>query len=158
MSVPVSVVARKNPGKKDGPYKYYALAQAAGEMNFRNLCKDASDGCTVMRADIAGVLYALIDSMVNGLSEGEIVRLGEFGSFQVAVCSTGVEDKEKFNVSQVKYARIVFRPGVDLENMLKTLNFKKVATRAASQDATTPKDDGGGGKPVDPTKPKDPTA
>ena len=49
MSVPVTVVARKNPAKQNEPEKFYAMAQAAGEMNFRSLCKDASEGCTVLR-------------------------------------------------------------------------------------------------------------
>ena len=70
MSVPVTVVARKNPAKQNEPEKFYAMAQAAGEMNFRSLCKDASEGCTVMRADIAAVLYALIDSMMKSLAKG----------------------------------------------------------------------------------------
>ena len=136
MSVKVSMVARKNPAVKDSPFKFYALAQADGEMNFRRLCKYASDGCTVKRADIAGVLYALIDAMIQGLTEGEIVRLGEFGSFQVSVNSSGVEKKEDFSASQVKGAHIVFRPGIDLVEMLKTLKFSKAAT------ATLPKTDG----------------
>ena len=84
MSVPVTVVARKNPAKQNEPEKFYAMAQAAGEMNFRSLCKDASEGCTVMRSDIAAVLYALIDSMMKSLAKGEIVRFGDFGSFRLA--------------------------------------------------------------------------
>ena len=45
-------MALKNPAKQNEPEKFYAMAQAAGEMNFRSLCKDAPEGCTVMRADI----------------------------------------------------------------------------------------------------------
>ncbi|GAK37579.1 DNA-binding protein, histone-like family [Bacteroides graminisolvens DSM 19988 = JCM 15093] len=125
MSVPVTVVARKNPAKQNEPEKFYAMAQAAGEMNFRSLCKDASEGCTVMRADIAAVLYALIDSMMKSLAKGEIVRFGDFGSFQVGVSSTGVEKKDDFSANQVKGAHIIFRPGIDLTEMIKTLTFKK---------------------------------
>ena len=33
-SMNYSVVARKNPSKKDEPSKYYALAQASGELDF----------------------------------------------------------------------------------------------------------------------------
>ena len=38
-SMNYSVVARKNPSKKDEPSKYYALAQASGELDFDEMCE-----------------------------------------------------------------------------------------------------------------------
>ena len=38
MTVSYSVVPRKNPAKKSEPAKYYAQAQASGELDFQELC------------------------------------------------------------------------------------------------------------------------
>ena len=38
-SMNYSVVARKNPSKKSEPAKYYALAQASGELDFDEMCE-----------------------------------------------------------------------------------------------------------------------
>ena len=160
MSVPVTVVARKNPAKQNEPEKFYAMAQAAGEMNFRSLCKDASEGCTVMRSDIAAVLYALIDSMMKSLAKGEIVRFGDFGSFQVGVSSTGVEKKDDFSANQVKGAHIIFRPGIDLTEMIKTLTFKKKTVGKVVAENELPGGNTGGNTggtvPVNPGEEDDP--
>ena len=39
MTVSYSVVPRKNPAKKSEPAKYYAQAQASGELDFEELCE-----------------------------------------------------------------------------------------------------------------------
>ena len=41
-SMNYSVVARKNPSKKSEPAKYYALAQASGELDFDEMKSDRS--------------------------------------------------------------------------------------------------------------------
>ena len=85
MSVKYSVVMRKNPSKISEPGKYYAHAQAYGEMDFDSLCEEVNGRCTVTRADVAASVEAILESMKKALAEGRIVRLGNFGSFQIGV-------------------------------------------------------------------------
>jgi nucleoid DNA-binding protein len=59
------------------------------------------------------------------LSNGEIVRFGDFGSFQVALTSEGAETEAKFNASLIKGGKVAFRPGIDLKEMLATLKYEK---------------------------------
>ncbi len=133
MSVPVSAAARKNPSEKSSPYRYYAVAQSPGDMNFSEICELASFATTITKADISGSLEAVIKAIQMGLKEGRIIRMGEFGSLQVIVKkSEGADKQEEFHVSQVKKAGIIFRPGTELQNMVKTLKFHKVATRSKS--------------------------
>ena len=96
----------------------------------------------------AAVLKALEDEMVDGLSRGEIVRLGNIGTFQVGLRSRGAEKAEDFKAANISKARVNFRPGPVLADAMKTLNFSKVSTRAAQKG-----DGGGDGDIVD-----DPTA
>ena len=60
------------------------------------------------------------------LANGKIVRLGDFGAFQVSVSSTGAETKEKFNASLIKSSKVVFRPGIDLKEMQNNLKYEKI--------------------------------
>lgn len=85
--VTYSVVARKNMLKKDDPAKYYAQAQASGDVGLDEISTRVEKACTVHSADVVAVLKALEDEMVDGLSRGEIVRLGNIGTFQVGLRS-----------------------------------------------------------------------
>jgi predicted histone-like DNA-binding protein len=126
MSVKFKVVEKGNPGKPSEPKKFYASANADGEVTFRSLSKQIAQGSTtVSDTDVLAVLNDLNKALVLHLAEGKIVRFGDFGSFQVSLSSEGTETAEKFNSSHVKSAKIHFRPGIDLKEMLKTLHFEK---------------------------------
>jgi DNA-binding protein, histone-like, putative len=127
MAVKFSVVPRKNPSKMSEPAKYYAQAQGYGEMSFDLICKDVDSRCTATRADVAAVLNAVITTMEISLSKGEIIRLGDFGTFQVAVSSGGAATEKEFHSSLIRKPRISFRPGKLLTTLLKTLEYSQVA-------------------------------
>ena len=127
MSVKYSVVMRKNPSKISEPGKYYAHAQAYGEMDFDSLCEEVNGRCTVTRADVAASVEAILESMKKALAEGRIVRLGNFGSFQIGVRSNGATTEDEFASSMIRGTRISFRPGKLVTNMQKTHAYTQVA-------------------------------
>jgi predicted histone-like DNA-binding protein len=129
MAVRFSVVPKKNPSKMSLPAKFYAQAQGHGDMDFDSICKDVDSRCTATPADVAAVLKALLTTMEVFLGKGEIIRLGDFGTFQIAVSSTGAETAAEFHNSMIKKGRISFRPGKLLNNMLKTLEYTQVPKR-----------------------------
>lgn len=145
--VTYSVVARKNMLKKDDPPSIMPRHRPARCGAGRDLDR-VEKACTVHSADVVAVLKALEDEMVGGLSRGEIVRLGNIGTFQVGLRSRGAEKAEDFKAANISKARVNFRPGPVLADAMKTLNFSKVSTRAAQKG-----DGGGDGDIVD-----DPTA
>jgi predicted histone-like DNA-binding protein len=127
MSVKYSVTQKGNPMKPEEPKKWYATAKASGEFTFRKLAKEIADGSTtVSDTDVLAVLNDLTKVLRRHLENGEVVRFGDFGSFQVAVGSSGAETEAKFNVSLIRSNKIVFRPGIDLRDMLSTLKYEKV--------------------------------
>ena len=52
MTVSYSVVPRKNPAKKSEPAKYYAQAQASGELDFEELCEAITSRSTCTETDV----------------------------------------------------------------------------------------------------------
>ena len=125
-SVCYSVVPRKNPQEPEAGVRFYAQAQASGDVTVREMSERIQRTCTVTRADVAAVLTALEDVIVEALSAGEIVRLADLGTFQIGVSGKGADSEDKYDVSMINKARINFRPGLALSGMLTALSFSKV--------------------------------
>ena len=126
MAVTYVLTQKGNPSNPDAPKKFYAQAKASGELTFRKLSKEiAEGGSTVSDTDVLAVLNDLIKVLRRHLSNGEIVRFGDFGTFQIAITSDGAETAAKFNASLIKGGKVIFRSGVDLKEMLATLKYEK---------------------------------
>jgi predicted histone-like DNA-binding protein len=126
MAVSYVITPKGNPGNLEAPKKFYAQAKSNGELTLRKLSKEIAEGSTtVSDTDVLAVLNDLTKVLRRHLSNGEIVRFGDFGSFQVAITSAGADTAEKFNTSLIKGGKITFRPGIDLKEMLATLKYEK---------------------------------
>ena len=132
-TVTYSVVPRLNPRDKDASPKYYAQAQASGDVSIREMSERIQQSCTVHKADVHAVLVALEDTMIDALKGGEIVRLGDLGTFQIGVSGKGALTEEDYTPSLIQKARINFRPGIALSGILTSLSFSKVAKKAVKK-------------------------
>lgn len=125
-NVTYSVVPRINPREKNDPPKYYAQAQASGDVNIREMSERIQQTCTVTKADVYAVLVSMEDVIIDALKSGEIVRLGDLGTLQIGVSGKGTLTEEEYDSSLIQKARINFRPGIALSGMLTTLSYAKV--------------------------------
>ena len=139
-SVTYSVVPRRNPSEKGAPPKYYAQAQARGDVNIREMSERIQSACTVNKADVYAVLVALEDVIAEALQNGEIVRLGDLCTLQVSLSGKGALTEEDYNTSLIKKKRINFRPGRVLANAMSSLNFTKVEIKYPKEE----EEEGGG--------------
>ena len=103
------------------------------------MSKRIEKACTVTRADVMAVLIALEDTIVEGLERGEIVRLGEIGAFQIGLRGKGAESEEEYSASLIRKAKVNFRPGTALTEILTGLSFAKVGKLPLKK-----KEEGGG--------------
>jgi predicted histone-like DNA-binding protein len=127
MAVKYSVNERGNPLNPKQPKKWYANAKSTGELTFRKLSREIAEGSTtVSDTDVLAVLNDLTKILRRHLENGEIVRFGDFGSFQISIGSEGAEKKDKFSTSMIKTKKVAFRPGIDLKEMLNNLKFEKL--------------------------------
>ena len=88
-SVTYSVSPRINPRDKDASPKYYGQVQASGDVSIREMATRIQSTCTVTKADVYAVLVALEDVIMEALQSGEIVRLGDLGTFQIGISGKG---------------------------------------------------------------------
>ena len=125
-TVTYSVVPRYNPNAKNEPPRYYARAQASGEMTLREMAERIQQSCMVTKAEVHAVLVAMEDVIIGALKVGEMVRMGDLGTLQIGLSGKGSAIEEDYEPSLITKARINFRPGVALVGFLTSLSFSKV--------------------------------
>ena len=135
-SVTYSVVPRRNPNEKNTPPKYYAQAQARGDVSLREMSERIQATCTVHKTDVYAVLVALEDVIADALQNGEIVRLGDLCTLQVSLSGKGALSEEEYTTDLIKRAKIIFRPGTVLANALASLSFSKVKVKYTKEEAS----------------------
>jgi predicted histone-like DNA-binding protein len=127
MAIEIKAVERPQPGVKGGgEKKFYASPVHGKEVSLDGLTKGIERASTVNGADIRAVLYAMVEEVVTGLSEGRIIRLGDLGSLRITVSSEGRDTAEEVTASSVKKAGVIFTPGRKLREMLDSAKFTKV--------------------------------
>ena len=126
MPINFKSVERGEPGVAGGGRKkFYATAVSNGEAGLDEFTSLIERTSTVNGADILAVLYSFVENMMFELGKGNIVRLGDMGSFRVSISSESHEKEEDVKASSIKNARILFTPGKKLKKQLKSLEYKK---------------------------------
>lgn len=126
MSIKFNIIERGEPGVAGGGTKrFYASAQTTGNLGIEELTGQIERISTVSGADIRAVLYSIVDVVPQLLSNGNIVSIGDLGTFRVSISSEPSDTAEEVTAANIKKAKILFRPGKKFSSMLKTLNYKK---------------------------------
>ena len=133
-NVTYSVSPRINPRDKDASPKFYGHVQASGDISLREMAERIQQTCTVHKSDVFAVLVALEDTITDALKGGEIVRMGDLGTFQIGISSKGALTEDDYDDSLIKQARINFRPGPALAGILTNLTFQQVKVRSSKAD------------------------
>ena len=127
MAVNYKPVPKRNPSKQEEAPKFYAQVVSAGDMTVRQLAKQISSISTVSAADTMAVIEAFLEVVPMALADGKIVRLGDFGSFSLAVNSDGAVDALALSKNQIKKVTVRFRPGKEFTNVTNAAEFTKVS-------------------------------
>lgn len=125
MAVKYVLVARIDPARPTAPRRWYALHTSAGEVPLRQLARELAARSTLSPADVTAVLEGLLEIIPEKLAAGQIVRLGDFGSFTGTVRSKGVADPAQFRpATDLLGLDIRFRPGKELARAVATVSFE----------------------------------
>ena len=127
MAVNYKPIPKRNPSKQEEAPKFYAQVVSAGDMTVRQLAKQISSISTVSVADTMAVIEAFLEVVPQALADGKIVRLGDFGSFSLAVNSEGAVDALALSKNQIKKVSVRFRPGKEFTNVTNAAEFTKVS-------------------------------
>ncbi|KNB62564.1 HU family DNA-binding protein [Chryseobacterium sp. Hurlbut01] len=127
MPIKYNVIERGQPGVTGGgTKKWYAIVANDGELTVDDLTKQIEKFSALSEADIRGVIIALENVIQDNLANGKIIRLDKLGSFYPSLSSNGAATAEEFDSTLIKSAKVNYRPGKRISNVLKTATFKKV--------------------------------
>ena len=127
MAIHYVMTQRVNPRDLTAPRKFYAVAKSSGEESVRQLSTEISKRNGLSTADVFAVLESFIDLIPERIADGKIVRLGDFGSFNLTISSEGTDKAEDFNSSLIKSNSLNFRPGKLVQKVLNDVEYKKVS-------------------------------
>ena len=125
MSVKYNVVARKNPRDPDAPPKYYPSIVSSGREGMREIAKQIAEISTVSSVDTMASLESLLSVLPRILANGNIVDLGDFGTFWLRVKTEGSESEADVTARNITNVQIQFRPGKEFKRALEVIEFKK---------------------------------
>lgn len=125
--IKLKTIQRPNPKDLTAERKYYVSAQNSGEISLEEMSENISDRCTLTETDVLAALSALQREMTKNMMAGKIVRFGTFGSFQLTLNSSGVENIADTSQNQVKGVRVRFRPGTRIQENLRNLKYTLTA-------------------------------
>ena len=125
MPVKFNVIPRKDPRDQNSQPKYYATAKSSGRADTYVIAKSINSMSTVSSVDTAAVLEAFLTVVPEKLAEGNIVELGDFGSFRVSVSSDGAAAAEEVTARSITDVRVLFSPGKRFKQVLDMVEFQK---------------------------------
>ncbi|MEI6062043.1 MAG: HU family DNA-binding protein [Bacteroidota bacterium] len=125
MSIRFKTIQRINPKDLAAPRKYYATVEQKEKIGIDRLSEKLAAESIVSRADASAVFTAVLDTMLRELKEGSPVEMGKLGTISISFSSRGMASEDEVTAASISKARIIFRPGKELKDMLKTLKFEK---------------------------------
>ncbi len=120
-----NILKRANPLKPSDPKKFYAAPVYAGEVTMRALADEISEVCTLTPADVIAVIEALLQRLPALLKNGQIIRLGDFGTIKLSFSAKGKIKQEEVHAGDIKNVRVLFLPSVELKRKLQDIGFAK---------------------------------
>jgi len=125
MPIKFNVTPRKDPRDQNSQPKYYATIKSTGRIDTHGVAKSINKMSTVSSVDTAAVLEAFMNVVPDELADGNIVELGDFGTFRVSVSSEGAAEAEELTSRHIKNVRVLFTPGKRFKKLLGTPDFEK---------------------------------
>lgn len=125
--------------------KYVLKSLSNGEISFEKLCARVSQICGAHRGTVQLVVAGLVDVMINEVSEGNTLHLGEFGLFRPVVRSKSGDTAEEVTSRNVYRKGVRFVPGASLKVAVQKLSIlhQEVEEDEAAKTNASGSEDGG---------------
>ncbi len=128
MSVKFNVVERGNPANKEAPKKFYASVVSTGKVNQNEVAQEVADMSTLSPGDTAAAIENFLLVITRELARGNIVQLGDFGSFWLRIESDGQETADNVRRETITNVLPRFTPGKRFQQALDAIEFEKAQT------------------------------
>ncbi len=125
MTVKFTTIERPNPQDLTAPKKHYPQIQHSGRVTVQRLAERAAEISTLSPVDVAAAIEAFLVIVPDELADGNIVSLGDFGSFRLRIRSQGSATAEEVSAQDVTKTLVAFRPGKRFKQVLDAIEYRK---------------------------------
>jgi predicted histone-like DNA-binding protein len=105
--------------------KFYPSIQSSGRLTVRELAEQASQMSTLTTTDIVAAIESFLTIIPKELAKGNIVKLGDFGSFWLKTTAEGAKTAEEVRGDQISTVLARFNPGKQFKRMLDNIQFNR---------------------------------
>ena len=154
-TIKYSVSEYYNAMNKENPVYYAARIQLNKVVPSKDFVKHISDHNGVFsRGTVKGVTTDLVSCLREMLVAGNKVIIDGLGEFSISLSSVGAESMDKFTASNIKSVNLVFKPAVELQNLIKDATFTQVSSRKVQAAVLAAEKKGEGTVDIDAAKNK----
>ena len=125
MSAKYNVIPRGNPSDPDAPKKYYPSFTSSSKISLRRVAEEIASISTLSTIDTVAVLEAFLMIVPRHLANGNIVDLGDFGSFRLKIKSDGSDTPDAVSARNITNILPHFLPGKPFKQVISKTEFKK---------------------------------
>ncbi|WP_298262438.1 HU family DNA-binding protein [uncultured Lutibacter sp.] len=122
-----SLRGKVNPQNLLEENKLFPIKQAQETLTLRDFGKRISRESTVSMMDTMAVLEGLLQIIPDEISNGKIIKLGDFGTFRTTLSAEGVATEEEFTLSKIKGLNVRFRPAREFRDQLASVKYERVS-------------------------------
>lgn len=126
MTVQFTTVERGNPRDLTAPKKHYPLVQNKDRVTVQELAKRAAEISTLSPTDVAAAIEAFLAIVPDELADGNIVSLGDFGSFRLRTHGEGAATAGAVTARNITSTLVTFSPGKRFKQVLDDIAYEKV--------------------------------
>ncbi|GHT67357.1 hypothetical protein FACS189452_04900 [Bacteroidia bacterium] len=124
MSIKLKKLQRANPQNPQEAHKWYLVQEHSGTVNLAEIAKEIADRSSLTFGDVQNALRNLLDVLPVYIRLGQTIRLEGFGSFHLSVTSDGKATSEELTAHDVRNARLIFTPSVEMKKGIEGLSFE----------------------------------
>ncbi|MCI6181325.1 MAG: HU family DNA-binding protein, partial [Prevotella sp.] len=129
-TIKYSLAMQGNPTNPEEPEKAYARVQLNEIISTQKFINHISEHNGVFsKGTVKGVTTDMVSCLREMLVAGNKVIIDGLGEFSISLSSVGAESMEKFTASNIKSVNLVFKPAVELQNLIKDATFTQVSSR-----------------------------
>ncbi len=119
---------RVNPQDVTATQKFYPVKKTQEAFVMRDLAKRISNESTISMMDTMAVLEAFLQIIPNELLRGNIVKLGDFGTFRTTLSGVGVTTEDEFNAAtHITNLNVRFRPAKEFNKLLLGVQYSRAS-------------------------------
>lgn len=111
---------------KDTGGKYRARAVSRGKIDTEHLARWMNQTSGISMATAKGCIEILTDCLLDFVSDGYEVQVGELGYFSASVTSKLVDDPNDIRAESIHFNRLNFRAGIKAKRRIKRAGIEKV--------------------------------